>query len=65
VIFLPQGPEAVLRVSKYQPFVGATGIDPERDLDQAAVDQRLRGWADYPQSVLPSEKLLAKITGLG
>jgi hypothetical protein len=57
--------EAARLLPEYQQFVDATGIEWERDLDQAAVDPRLRGWAEHPQSVLPSEKPLAKSRAYG
>src|ERR1035441_1632874 len=36
-VFLPKNPKPPERVPEYQQFIDAVGIDPERDLDEAAI----------------------------
>jgi hypothetical protein len=62
--FLPRNPKPPARVPEYQQFIDAIGIDPERDLDEAAIALHRRPDPKGPNGpVAYSMVLVGKITG--
>ena len=62
--FLPKNPKPPERVQEYQQFIDAIGIDPERDLDEAAIALHRRPDPNGPNGpVAYSMVLVGKITG--
>ena len=62
--FLPRNPKPPERVPEYQQFIDAIGIDPERDLDEAAIALHRMADPNGPNGpVAYSMVLVGKITG--
>jgi len=62
--FLPKNPKPPERVQEYQQFIDAIGIDPERDLDEAAIALHRMADPNGPNGpVAYSMVLVGKITG--
>jgi hypothetical protein len=62
--FLPRNPKPPERVPEYQQFIDAVGIDPERDLDEAAIALHRMKDPNGPNGpVAYSMVLVGKITG--
>jgi hypothetical protein len=62
--FLPRNPKPPERVLEYQQFIDAIGIDPERDLDEAAIALHRMKDPNGPNGpVAYSMVLVGKITG--
>jgi hypothetical protein len=62
--FLPRNPKPPERVQEYQQFIDAIGIDPERDLDEAAIALHRMADPNGPNGpVAYSMVLVGKITG--
>jgi hypothetical protein len=62
--FLPRNPKPPERVPEYQQFIDAIGIDPERDLDEAAIALHRMKDPNGPNGpVAYSMVLVGKITG--
>jgi hypothetical protein len=62
--FLPRNPKPPERVPEYQQFIEAIGIDPERDLDEAAIALHRMTDPNGPNGpVAYSMVLVGKITG--
>ena len=62
--FLPRNPKPPARVPEYQQFIDAIGIDPERDLDEAAIAlHRMKDPSGPNGPVAYSMVLVGKITG--
>jgi hypothetical protein len=62
--FLPKNPKPPERVREYQQFIDAIGIDPERDLDEAAIALHRMADPNGPNGpVAYSMVLVGKITG--
>jgi len=62
--FLPKNPKPPERVQEYQQFIDAIGIDPERDLDEAAIALHRMTDPNGPNGpVAYSMVLVGKITG--
>jgi hypothetical protein len=62
--FLPRNPKPPERVQEYQEFIEAIGIDPERDLDEAAIALHRMADPNGPNGpVAYSMVLVGKITG--
>jgi len=63
-VFLPKNPKPPERVQEYQQFIDAIGIDPERDLDEAAIALHRMADPNGPNGpVAYSMVLVGKITG--
>jgi hypothetical protein len=62
--FLPKNPKPPVRVPEYQQFIDTIGIDPERDLDEAAIALHRMTDPNGPNGpVAYSMVLVGKITG--
>jgi hypothetical protein len=62
--FLPKNPKPPQRAAEYQQFIDAIGIDPERDLDEAAIALHRMADPSGPNGpVAYSMVLVGKITG--
>jgi hypothetical protein len=63
-VFLPRNPKPPERVQEYQQFIDAIGIDPERDVDEAAIALHRMADPSGPNgTVAYSMVLVGKITG--